>query len=86
MKLLAPIVITLLISGGLYMNREIWSVANYKSSVDGSQTRRRGGLGGQPFGPGREDRTEKFDYTGGGRSKESPFDLTEAKKPGQGGN
>ena len=52
MKLLAPIVITLLVSGGLYMNREIWSVANYKSAVDGSQTR---GLGGSPFGPGRHD-------------------------------
>ena len=32
MKFLAPIVITLLVSGGLYMNREIWSLANYKQS------------------------------------------------------
>ena len=32
MKFLAPIVITLLVSGGLYMNREIWSLAHYKQS------------------------------------------------------
>ena len=36
MKFLAPIVITLLVSGGLYMNREIWSLANYNQSGTGA--------------------------------------------------
>ena len=54
MKFLAPIVITLLVSGGLYMNREIWSLANYNQS----------GTGAAAFGSGRYGGTQRGQESG----------------------
>ena len=79
MKFLAPIVITLLVSGGLYMNREIWSLANYNQSgaedlsgysEPGMRQFRARGQGTKQYEPFEEDPTFKL-----GGTKASPQDL-----------